>query len=195
MRPADGLWQRDTGHVDMQNLWRVVEYEIWVANSTLEELRGEVVVRLISVKTGEDLRASSKHEVAIGANGTTEVLKETVKSADDQDSRAPYQPNVADPFLIWASLYIQDKLVASDFSWPDPIKYLTFDERGIDVSYLDGNTQVVVAAAKPVKGFVFAEKEGVRLTDNGFDIMPGEMRTIKVRGCAANELKWRYVGM
>lgn len=37
-RPADGLWQRDTGHVDMRQLWQDVEYTVWVANMQVSAL-------------------------------------------------------------------------------------------------------------------------------------------------------------
>jgi beta-mannosidase len=37
-RPADGLWSRETGHIDMRQLWQDIEYSVWVANSTMTEV-------------------------------------------------------------------------------------------------------------------------------------------------------------
>ena len=88
------------------------------------------------------------------------------------------------------------KCVAEDVAWPEPIKYLDFQDREVQVRCLERvPNEAYISAAKPVKGFVFDEREGVRLSDNGFDIMPGPERTVHVQGCKAKELTWRYVGM
>jgi beta-mannosidase len=42
---------------------------------------------------------------------------------------------------------------------------------------------------------VFSEKEGVKLSDNGFDVMPYEKKEVMVNGCAVDELKWIHVGL
>jgi len=52
-----------------------------------------------------------------------------------------------------------------------------------------------VSVERPIKGFVFNEKKGVKLSDNGFDVVPGEKREVRVEGCRADELEWRYVEM
>ena len=193
MRPADALWQRDTGHIQMDQLWANIEYAVWVSNSTLSTESGEVVLRFISINTGQECFQTKKMTVTIAANGTTELLQDSIVAADAQSAKDRLGRNEA--FVIHASLFVQEKCIASDAAWPDPIKYLTFDDRGVKVSYSEDNSHAYVSAAKPVKAFVFAERKGVQLSDNGFDILPGEVKAVHVVGCGANALKWRYVEM
>ena len=196
MRPADELWQRDTGHIDMQNLWRNGEFDVWITNCTREELKGKIVVRCFSVRTGETIRTLSKQEVRIIPNGTTEILKDHVLVAEKvQGANETFKLADADPYVVQAVLYIDGVCVASDTAWPDPIKYLTFDDRQLDVRCHEDGSKIVLTATKPIKGFVFGEKKEMKLSDNGFDIMPHEPKEVVVRGCSAYELKWLYIGM
>ncbi|KAH7397268.1 glycoside hydrolase superfamily [Pyrenochaeta sp. MPI-SDFR-AT-0127] len=196
MRPSDKLWQRDTGHIDMSQIWQDTKIDVWVTNSTTQELTGEVLIEYISIKTGLNIGSGIKRDVSIAPNGTTEILQNQVAGLPDtQVPNSPFNMSDADPFIIHALLFVDRHPVASDVAWPDPIKYLSFDDRDVQVSYSESKTEVFISAKKPVKGFVFAEKEGVGLSDNGFDIVPGEMKTVQVKGCAADELKWRYVEM
>jgi len=93
------------------------------------------------------------------------------------------------------SLYKDDQLLASDVSWPEPIKYLTFDNPGVHVRYSEDKKTVFVSSAKPVKGFVFEEDTERRLSDNGFDLVPEETKEVQVEGLPATMLKWRYIEM
>lgn len=196
MRPADELWQRDTGHIDMRKVWRDVEFDVWIANSTLEEMEGSVDISYISIKTGVKVGQEPRRSVRIAANGTTEVLKNHAVDADwSQPSDEPFDVAKADPFVIQVALHVAGRCIAKDISWPEPIKYLSFVERGVKVEYSEDMGTAFVSAAKPVKGFVFGERKGVRLSDNGFDVMPGETHKVHVDGCAADELEWRYIDM
>ncbi|CAO2658394.1 Nn.00g061170.m01.CDS01 [Neocucurbitaria sp. VM-36] len=196
LRPADELWQRDTGHVDVRQTWQGAEFDVWIANSTGEDMKGDLVVKFFSVKTGREVNPDIRREVTIAPNGTTEVIqKHIVNFNDPENLDKPFDILRADPFIIHASLYIDSQCVATNASWPEPIKYLSFKDRGLDIHFSEDGTIAFVGAAKPVKGFVFCEKPGVRLNDNGFDIMPGEKKEVRVMGCKANELKWRYVEM
>jgi beta-mannosidase len=198
MRPADALWQRDTGHIDMSRLWRDVEFDVWVANGTTEEVRACVDVCYVSIRTGLLVGREERRDVRVSPNGTTDVMEK--HRVDVCGSRQHVDQGfddyaAADPFVVQASLLVDGKCVASDVSWPEPIKYLSFGDRGVRVECSADMATAFVSAAKPVKGFVFAERKGTRLSDNGFDIMPGETHEVRIEGCAANELGWRYVDM
>lgn len=196
MRPADELWQRDTGHVDMRELWRHVEFDVWAANGTVKEVKGSVRIRYVSIKTGARLGWEMERDVRIAANGTTEIIKNHVADVDDsQKSDEEFDFTKADPFVIEATLHIDGQCVAQDVSWPEPIKYLSFEDRGIKVEYDEDLSIAFVSSSKPVKGFVFSERKGVRFSDNGFDVMPGEMHEVQVDGITANELEWIYIDM
>lgn len=196
MRPADELWKRDTSHINMRKVWEDVEFDVWVANSKVEKFSGKVVIRSFSVKTGKEILERIEQDVEIEANGTTEVIRERkVKLPEPQDEKTPYDTEKADPFVIYASVSIDGQEVTTDVSWPDPIKYLNFADRGVDLQYTDDKSTVSISAKSPVKGFVFSEKEGIRLSDNGFDVIPGVVKTVTVAGGKADDLKWRYIGM
>jgi beta-mannosidase len=138
----------------------------------------------------------SKQEVLIIPNGTVEILKDHVIVAGKvQGANETFKLADADPYVVQAVLYIDGVRVASDTAWPDPIKYLNFEDRKLDVRYHEDGSRIVLTAAKPIKGFVFGEKKGMKLSDNGFDIMPHEPKEVVVRGSAAQDLKWLYIGM
>ena len=100
------------------------------------------------------------------------------------------------PYVIHASLKINGRTEATDTAWPQPFKYLDFSKRGVNVEYSSCKTEVRVSAKLPVKGFVFSETQGLELSDNGFDVMPGEVHVVRIGGpgVVKTGLKWTYVG-
>ncbi|KAL6710296.1 hypothetical protein ACN47E_009242 [Coniothyrium glycines] len=182
--PAGDLWQRDTGHIDVLARQRNVKYDVWVANSTAKQIQGQIIVSYISISTGDTIRSPVKRSVLIGGNGTTEILGESLSDIDEKS-----------PFVIYVELLIEGTLIATDVSWPDPVKYLSFPNRGLKVKYSDDKTVATISAEKPVKGFVFSERQGISLSDNGFDLVPGKTKEVVVKGCAASDLSWKYVDM
>jgi beta-mannosidase len=186
-RPADEIWRRNTGHVDSRKMLADIEFDVWIASSKLEAIKGQVVVRFVSVKTGEDVRERIEKEIEIQPNGCTEAL---MGCKFDWNKATVVEP---EHFVIHTALSVGGVQVSSDTSWPDPVKYLDFPDRGVTVNY-PRQGLVEVSAEKPVKGFVFSEKQGVKLSDNGFDLVPGEgPRSVKVEG-GSEELAWTFVG-
>lgn len=184
-RPADELWRRDTGHVDPRKGVREVEIDVWVGSSRLAVVKGKVVVRFVSVKTGEEVRERIEKEVEVHANGCTEVLQGFKVEWDDGV--------MPEPLVVQASLWVDGARASSDTSWPDPIKYLDFADRGVSVKYVS-HELIEVSAEKPVKGFVFSERQGVKLSDNGFDLIPGDgPMLVRIEGGVGGELPWTFV--
>lgn len=195
VRPTDELWQRDTSHIDMRKIWEDIHFDIWAATSLRESIDGNVTVRFISVRSGRDIFDPLERAVRIEPNGTTEIFaNKKVVGQSAQDPDTSFDTLKADPFVIYATLSIQDKQIASDVSWPEPIKYLSFSDRGVRFEYSEDKSKVFVSAERPVKGFVFAEKDGLKLSDNGFDLIPGRVTEVHVRGSPADTLQWRYIG-
>ncbi|KAL8383696.1 hypothetical protein RB595_010749 [Gaeumannomyces hyphopodioides] len=203
--------------------------DLWVSNLGADELEGELQVSFVSIKTGKVLRRLFAQPLAlrIQANGTTEVAarprregrrrSSAAKKAGDkpvaaapmEEDSSPMDPAGADPFVIHAQLSAwpvdeDDKTAAQrvhDVSWPDPLKYIDFSDRGLKVTVGEpGEGQgekkswVEVTAERPVKCFVFQERPGVRLSDNGFDVIPGHPVRVEVDGCHPRELNWVYLG-
>jgi beta-mannosidase len=194
MRPADALWMRDTSHVDMRRVWEEIEFDVWVANNRATKTEGSVAVRFISVRSGKDVYESLDLKVKIEENGTTEVITgRKVELPGAKDASSPFETAKTDPFVIHASLSIEGKVIATDISWPDPIKYLSFPDRGVEVEVSSDSSNATVSAKRPVKGFVFREKQGKKFSINGFDLVPGVSQKVVVEGGAARDLEWDFV--
>jgi len=133
------------------------------------------------VETGKVVR-EEEYEVNIEGNGCTEVVVgKKVEGAEEH-------------FVIWVTLWVRGEKVGSDVSWPDPIKYLDLSNRGLRVEAAEEDV-VEVSAEKPIKGFFFSERQGVTVSDNGFDVMPGETVRVHFTGLEAGEmLPWTFVG-
>lgn len=186
-RPADGLWRRNTGHIDPWKAVMDVEFDAWVVSSSTEPVTGNLVVRFVSIRTGEEVGERIEREVQVRPNGCTEVL---VGCKFDWDGAAVAEP---EHFVIQASLWVDGEQVSSDTSWPDPLKYLDFSDRGVRVSYISQGL-AEISVEKPVKGFVFAERQGVEVSDNGFDLIPGDQpKLVRIEG-EVSELPWTFVG-
>lgn len=190
-RPADELWRRDTGHVDPKKAYRNVKVDVWVSSFKTWAVDAKIVVRFISIVSGRDIREPLKREVEVRPNGSTETIAgyhvDGLLESDEPE-----------PFVIHTVLLVDNKQVSYDISWPEPIKYLDFTDRGVDVRDV-GGSMIEVSAQKPVKGFVFAERRGMKLSDNGFDLVPGEEpRLVHVEfsdeNLKADELDWTFVG-
>jgi len=96
--------------------------------------------------------------------------------------------------VLAARIWVQGELVSRDVDWPQPLKYLDFNDRDVEVT-LSGDS-MRVKAGKPTKGLVFEEREGVLLNDSALDVVPGDEQTITVKGLGMRDkaLGWTYLG-
>jgi beta-mannosidase len=159
-------------------------YELWVVSSKLEEIEATVELRYISVKTGKETRDTvTKKTIKITPNGTTSILTGIIDNTTEE------------PHVLAARLIIDGTVVARDMDWPQPLKYLSFEDRGLNVDF-DGIATIRVTAEKPVKGLVFEEREGVLVSDSSIDIVPGDEQVIKVRHFqhGSKPLGYRWLG-
>ncbi|KAF4907852.1 Beta-mannosidase B [Colletotrichum fructicola] len=182
-------------HADPTLGARGTEFEVWVASGKTVDAEGIVEVRFVSIETGEEVRERVERAVTIAANATTEVLGTTKIAALKEefgDERVPFDPENDVPFVIYATLVVDGAVVAEDFAWPQPLKYLEFSDRKVQVVAEEG--RLFVSAEKPVKGFIIQEERGMKLSDNGFDVVPGVEKVISVQGIEAKKLRWTYLG-
>lgn len=175
------------------------EYDVWIASdgssaakrSAAQAGTGvvEVELRFISIRTGRDaLPAQRERVAAVLSNGTTGVCDKV---------RLPNPPDSRDAFVIVATLLSDGVVVSRDVDWPQPYKYLSFaEDRGLQVRLAGSRTSVEITALRPTKGVVFAERPGLKFSDNGFDVMPGDKHIVHVEGLGSDEqLEWMYLGM
>lgn len=159
------------------------DFELWVASSQLEEVTATVELRFISVATGKEIKESiTKKDIKIAANGTTDVLSGTIDNVNEE------------PHVLAARIWIDGEIVSRDVDWPQPLKYLGFEDRGVQV-YSRGET-ILVKACRPTKGLVFEERAGVLVNDSAIDVVPGDEQVIRVRSLAVDDqpLRWTYLG-
>jgi len=160
------------------------DYECWVSSGRTTDLTATVELRFISIATGQDIKDRVlKKDVKIVANGTTEILKGTIDNEKEQ------------PHVLAARIWIDDELVARDTDWPQPLKYLDMNDRGVKVEQSHG--KIVVSARRPTKGLVFEEREGVLVNDSALDVVPGDEQVVTVQGMKKGDepLKWLFYGM
>ncbi|KAI1179535.1 glycoside hydrolase family 2 protein [Nemania sp. FL0916] len=186
-----------SGHVDPRESLKDDKFDLWVVSDRTRSVQADVAVRFVSIDTGRDIKEPLKLDlVTIHPNATTEILKDhDITELSSGDRIAPYPYNVIgfDPYVIHATITIDNQVVASDTYWPQPLKYLDFNDRGVAVRGI-GDSKVAVSAARPTKGFVLEEMRGINLSDNGFDIVPGEEKIVEVRGTSIHTLKYTYIG-
>lgn len=159
------------------------DYELWVASNQPGELTATVELRFISVSTGKEIKESVvKKDIKLAANGTTDVLSGTIDNINEE------------PHVLAARIWINGEIVSRDVDWPQPLKYLSFEDRGVEVEH-SGN-KILVKANKPTKGLVFEERVGVLVHDSAVDVVPGDEQVIRVKGLAAGDtpLQWTYLG-
>ncbi|KAJ5481149.1 Beta-mannosidase B [Penicillium diatomitis] len=164
------------------------KYELWVSSNSPEPVRGSVELRFLSVNTGRDIRTPILREnIPLTANGTTNIITDGLL-----DHIAEPEPHV-----LAARLWVDQKVVARDVDWPQPFKYLNLSDRGLHVQLKrssSGQATLTVNSRKPVKCLVIEEQEGVRISDNAIDIVPGDEQTIEVSGLGDKPLKFRFLG-
>ncbi|KAF7715939.1 Beta-mannosidase [Penicillium ucsense] len=167
---------------------RKSKYELWVSSNSPEPVRGSVELRFLSVNTGRDIRTPIlREDILLTANGTTNIITDGLL-----DHIAEPEPHV-----LAARLWVDHKVVARDVDWPQPFKYLNLSDRGLDVQLKrssSGKATLAVNSRKPVKCLVIEEQEGVRISDNAIDIVPGDEQTIEVSGLGDKPLKYRFLG-
>jgi beta-mannosidase len=188
-RRADKLWQRDTGHIDPTRALSDVVFDLWVSSSETQAVRADVTVRFVSIASGKDVMDRWYREIVVQPNGTTNVYTDC--------SAVPInlglEGSLQEAFVIHAVLRVDGQEISRDTSWPDPIKYLDLTDRGVNMQFDALDSSITVSAARPVKGLVFTEKRGMTISDNGFDIIPGEDRLIHVEGVLPAEVTWTFV--
>jgi beta-mannosidase len=161
-------------------------WECWIANCNVQEIIARVELRFVSIQTGKDIKQSIKKAgVKLIPNGTTNVFEGIINNETEE------------PHVLAACVWINNRLLSRDCDWPQPLKYLDFSDRGVEVIQTEGMETITVRVKKPTKGLVFEEREGVLIDDSALDLVPGDEQEVTVTGMKEGDapLKWRYLGM
>ncbi|KAH8161088.1 hypothetical protein CIB48_g7156 [Xylaria polymorpha] len=202
LRPLDIGLSREyhdwtSGHVDPTESLKDTKFDLWIVSDRPKSVQVDVTVRFISIQTGQDIRQPMKLDsLTVHPNSTTEILKGHDLMGDITGTQGNVQSSdiaELDPYVIHAILAIGKEIVASDTYWPQPLKYLDFGNRNVTFKVI-GDSKVMVSAGRPIKGFVFEETRGVKLSDNGFDIVPGQEKVVEVTGTSMQSLRYTFIG-
>ncbi|KAK6340978.1 hypothetical protein TWF696_009290 [Orbilia brochopaga] len=174
------------------------KWETWITSSKLQAMKVKLEVRFISIATGKDVATPLVAEsIDVVANGTTD--KVFTGEIDNVST---------EPHVLSATLWVDGKVVARDVDWPQPLKYHSFGGRGLKVKFdlpdrapegkkRDAQGKITITVEKPLKGLVWEERTGVRVSDSAIDVVPGEEVVVDVFGLlkGEQELSWRFLGM
>ena len=155
--------------------YRPITYlvDIWGVNSSTKDVPATLKIDLYNVTSGEKLESLPDKEVILAANQTSEFHKDLHIPSDI-------------PVVVYARIVKKDgSIIASAGDWPQPLKYLKFPGRKVDVKIEDG--LIRLNANKPVKGVELLVEKDLYVEDNGFDIFPGDEKVVKVRGLLSND--------
>jgi beta-mannosidase len=161
---------------------KTTRWTLWVASSRLESFEAQVEVRFVSIKTGKEIKPTWKKTCKVVPNGTTAVLE-----GETQNERE-------EPHVLAARIVLDGVCIARDTDWPQPLKYHSFEDRGLVVT--KSGRKLRVSVERPVKALVVEEIDGVKLSDNCLDVVPGDEQTIEIKegDVDAGSLVWRHLG-
>jgi beta-mannosidase len=91
-----------------------------------------------------------------------------------------------------ARLIAGDDIVARATLWPEPFKYLTLPDPGLEVTRLDEN-RLRLSVTRPAKGVWLEAEPGTRWSDNMLDLLPGNERIITTQGLGKAEAQARWL--
>lgn len=158
-------------------------FSVWVSSNGQSETMADIEIRFISVNTGLDVRPKIlQKDVSTKGNGTTEVLVGQIDNLKEE------------PQVIAVRLLVHDTCISRCVDWPQPLKYLHFSDRNVKIELSAG--QYHITAQRPTKGLVLEEVDGVTLSDNCVDVVPGDEIIIHVTGTETpvNLPKYMYLG-
>jgi beta-mannosidase len=161
-------------------------FECWVSsNRTVDITASKIELRFISIATGREIKSSLiKQDVKIIANGTTRMFDGIIDNEKEE------------PHVLAARIWVEgnETVTSRDTDWPQPLKYLDMEHRGVKVDSQNG--RIVVTSDKPTKGLVFEEREGVLVDDSALDLAPGDEQVVTVKGLQPGDapLGWRFYG-
>ena len=161
-----------------------LKWEAWIVTRLPHTITVRIEVRFVSIASGKEIKPPVvKENIEVEPNTTVPVGNGMISTTKEESH------------VLALRACTQDGPVIRDCDWPQPLKYLDFANRKLNIRHTS-NDSVVVDAQRPVKGLVFQERDGVWLEDNCIDVVPGDAQTVRVRGWTREDhpLEYRYLG-
>lgn len=143
--------------------------DFWGVNSSLKDVPAVLKVDLYDVTNGKKIDHLPDKDVVLKANQTTELISN-------------YHISNKIPVVVYSRFISKSdgSIIASAADWPQPLKYLKFNNREVKVKVEDD--KVILSSNKPIKGVEILLENDLFLEDNGFDIFPGDTKVVGIKG-------------
>jgi beta-mannosidase len=142
----------------------------WVVNGTDTVLTAQARWQLLAID-GEPIDDTATADVVLAANAVTPL---TPPPAWFADRTRP---------LIGRLTLTDSTQTAHAHAWPEPFRWHRFPDPQVRVVLEPDSGCVLVSATRPAKG-VWLDAPGTRFEDNFLDLLPGEVRRLRVHGSA-----------
>ncbi len=152
--------------------------QVWAVNGT-GEVQHLTLERRALTLNGQELSAESC-EVTLAANEVTELGN----FAAEHGAASP---------LFAATLRRGDEIISREVRWPEPFKYLTLPDPGLNVEVTGPNT-LRLSVQRPAKGVWLESAPETVWDDNMLDLLPGETRVIRGQKLNPQTLSARWLG-
>jgi beta-mannosidase len=150
--------------------------EVWAVNGLQAAVEAELVLRLWQLD-GQQMR-EERRQIVLAPNQATE------------SGRLGY---AGESMLVaGVQLVVGGDIVARATLWPEPFKYLTLPDPGLEVTRLD-ESRLRVQARRPAKGVWLEAGPGVCWSDNMLDLLPWDAQWITAQGLGTSEVKARWL--
>ncbi|KAH9938328.1 glycoside hydrolase family 2 protein [Fomitopsis serialis] len=167
--------------------------EIWGTNSTLQEKRA--VLEVTAFDLHSDWRETSKQDVALAPNASTELFKGLLPGQPRRTKLSEAPKTI----VVSARLLDASGAVLGRYSnWPEPFKYISFPDIkdvGLSIAVGKDGESVELSARKPIKGLVLdVEGDAVQWSDQAIDLVPDDPQVVKAVGLNGRKIKARFLG-
>jgi beta-mannosidase len=152
------------------NLW--TDGSVWALNTSLTPVSCKLELQALNL-AGVELNFETR-EIQIPANSVLEL--------------GVFSPKHHQAVVIATRLLARNRVIARHALFPEPFKYFDFQAPDIQLELHGKNLQI--SSKKPVKG-VFIH--GLDLTDNMFDLIPGDVQTLRLSSIPES-LKVQWLG-
>jgi beta-mannosidase len=168
------------------------QVEIWGSNLNLKDVTVDCVVKAWDIETGKETYSQTvSSELVLPSNRSTEIK---ILDVPVEKPHADLEAKT----VVGAYLYRDGRQIARYVNWPEPLKYLHFQQpKELKVKVNQDEKTVEISAEVPIKGLALeCEDDGVSFDDNLVDIVPGEVVKIGIKGAKDDTvLKTQYLGM
>lgn len=148
---------------------------MWAVNGTTAPIAATFIMTTWSL-AGEQI-ATEERTVTLAANQATELGLCSFDAAKRQ--------------VLGARLLVNGAIASRATLWPEPFKYLTMPDPGLQV--VQEGEMVRLRVTRPAKGVWLAAGDGVAWSDNMVDLLPGDEQVLVAKGLGTARVQTQWL--